>query len=687
MTLKKQICAAVMLGSVSYMANAGGPLDSLDIKSRMLYSDPGSSARAEATHLMRKPGSLGLIVGTSPYTSNILMSKVGTTSSGISYYLNSFGNNAEGEGGMPGKELKVSGVVRLMSYYRAMQKYYDDMTTSPRNLSFTDYPISNIGSSNFGGYPNLELNLGSSLSKRFNFNVGYSMSHAFTGDPDAARTLSSLQNLTFTGNWSSGLVRSSLSAGGVMWPSLSRFTMGQPFYRENYFYRLPWDWHRRSFERYTEYYDLSQNMDIPTFGRSPFKGVILNTEVLPWATQFTALYGRTNRNVIFSNQATGFPSQTYALRVSKNVFERWIEGDVGLTYYKKDADTDRISDIADDAEIYSLDWNVKHRGYRSVTDIGLGRIVNPSSTGDWGLAFSTKLEFTRKLSPYPVSVEYYNIDHDIASIDGSIINSNASYEDGGVLNEFIYDNMLLINLNPEVGMISNNRHGINLKAEATFGDLKVELGYAMSQERENIYDTITFQHRANAFSRSRFTPWFQASGPYKRIKSYWLTTFETVTVTDEANGIATDYKKGFNQLELLLKYKTNLLAKQLVVLLFNNYGSIQDGFSIAPEMSDNAFIRTMYQDLTVAYKLGRNYNIVLNGSWESNKGNNRTQLSDENGKPIDQTGWSFAMGIDYDLTKTANVHLRHKWYAHEDKNFVLDEFQGTETVFEFKLFF
>lgn len=687
MTLKKQLCAAIVLGSMSYYAEAGGPKDSLDIKSRMLVPSQTSSVRMEHPYMMRKPGSLGLIVGTSPYNSNILLSSVGTTSSGISFYKDRFGNQDDGENGILGSELKVSGVVRLLSYYRAMDKYYDDMTTSPKNLSFTDYPITNIGSSNFGGYPNLELNLGSSISKNFNFNVGYSMSHSMTGNPDATRTLSSLQNLTFTGNWQSGLVKSSLSAGGVIWPSLSRFTMGQPMYRENYFYRLPWDWHRRSFDRWNEYYDLSQNVDIPAFGRSPFKGVVLNTEVLPWALQFTGMYGRTNRNVTFSNQVTAFPSQTYAMRFSKNVFERWIEGDIGLTYYKKDADIDRFSNTADDSEIYSLDWNVKHRGYRSYTEIGMGRITNPSTTGNWGLAFSTKLEFTRKLSPYPITVEYYNIDHDIASIDGSIINSNANYEDGGANNDFLFDNMLLINMNQEVGMISNNRQGINLKGEMVIGDLKIELGYALSQEKENLYDTVTFQHKANSFSRSRFRPWFQAGGPYKRIKSYWLTTFETVTITDAANNISTDYKKGFNNLELMLKYKWNVGGKQLVALLFNNYTSMQDAFSVLPEFSDGAFIRTIYQDITLAYKLGRNYNILVNAGWESAKGNNRTQLSTENGKPLDQTGWLIAAGIDYDLTKNTNIHLRHKWYGHKDVNFVLDEFKGTETVFEFKLFF
>ena len=224
---------------------------------------------------------------------------------------------------------------------------------------------------------------------------------------------------------------------------------------------------------------------------------------------------------------------------------------------------------------------------------------------------------------------------------------------------------------------------------------------AMSQEIENLYDTITIQHRVNAFSRSRFRPWFQAGGNYGRIKSGWRRTFETLTITDPPT--AQDYKKGFNTLELLLKYKLQFLGKDVVIMNMNAFSSIQDKFMPIPQFSTDAFVRTLFSDITVAYRLGKKYALSGYAGFEKVMGGQRIDLADANGQRIDdasgkptfdpngktinQSGFGFGVGIDYDFSSTAGLHLRHTWMSHKDKNFVLDEFKGQETTFELKLFF
>ncbi len=587
--------------------------------------------------------------------------------------------------GLSLNDIKVSGVVRFITIYRDMDKSYSDMITSQKNMSFMDYPIVGVGSNNNGGFPVLELNLANSALSKFQFNVGYSLGHTFTGeqiDTGYARIMSSRQNLRFSGKWNSGPVRIGVDAGGILWTRMSRFTMGQTEYRDNYFDRVPWDWYRNSFLRYEEYYSLSTNIGAESAGRSPLLGYIVNTEILPLGINVRTIYGRTNLNTTVGNSINGFPSSTFGTRVEKMIFTRRVAGKVGVNYYRKFADTDRSRGIKDEQEILSLDFGLKVRKITLSSEIGHGRINNPLNNNSSGMAFLFKGELDRTVTAYPISLEYYHINYNFASIDGSVMNTNTSVNSGGYGTEYIYDNMLLINVAQQVGQIANNRQGFSLRSESNIKKLKIQLGLSGSRELQNLHDTVTIQHRVNSFSRSRFRPWFMAGGEYGKIKSVWLTTYETVTITDTMS----NYKKAFSNIELFLKYKFRLFNRDLVLLNFNTYNSIQKENPL-PYFSDQAFIRLFFEDLTLAYRLGRKYNIVANAGYEFVKGNNGTQLSPDNGKPIDQYGYAIGGGIDYDFTPTAGIHLRHKYMYHKDKNFVLDEFRGFETTVELKIFF
>jgi hypothetical protein len=583
-------------------------------------------------------------------------------------------------------DIKVSGVVRFITIYRDMDKSYSDMITSPKNFSFFDYPMVGVGSNNNGGFPMLELNLANSPLSKFQFNVGYSLASTFSGqthDSSFARIMSSRQNLRFSGKWNAGPVRIGVDAGGILWTRLSRLTMGQTDYRDNYFDRVPWDWYRNSFLRYDEYYSLSTNIGAENAGRSPLLGYILNADILPWGVRLTGLYGRTNLNTTVANSINNFPSASMGGRLEKTIFTRRVAGKVGLNYYRRAANTDNRKGIADEQEVMSFDFGLKVRKVNFSSEIGHGRVNNPLSPNKTGMAFVFKTELDRTVTAYPISLEYYHIDYNYVSIDGSVMNSNTTVSTGGFGTEYIYDPMLLVNVVQQVGQIANNRQGFSLRSESNIKKLKIQVGVSASQELRNLHDTVTFQHRVNSFSRSRFRPWYMGGGEYGRIKSVWLTTFETVTITDAVS----DYKKGFNTLELFLKYKFRLFNRDLVVLNFNTYNSTQPGFNPIPTFTDKAFVRMFFEDLTLAYRLGRKYNIVANAGYERVLGNYRTQLSLDNGKPLDQQGYAIGGGIDYDFTANAGIHLRHKYMYHKDKNFVLDEFRGHETTLELKIFF
>lgn len=604
--------------------------------------------------------------------------------------------------GMNLKEIKVSGKVRFLTIYRDMDKSYGDMITNSKNFSFVDYPLTNIGSNNNGGYPMLELNFASNPLSKFQFSVGYSFTSSLTGqtaDTAGSRAASARQNLRFGGKWSSGPVKVSVEAGNL-WARISRFTIGAPEYRDNYFDRVPWDWYRNSFLRYEEYYGLNTNIGAEAAGNTPLIGFSGTTEILPWGVKIKGVYGRTNRSTSQAKSIGYYPSYTSAVRVEKNIFTRRVQGRVGVNLYQKKADTDFSRGIPDDIQIVSGDFSMKVYKVKFSSEVGVSELNNPMSKNKQGFGAVFKTEIDRSISPIPVSLELYHIDVNMASIDGSVLNSNRSVNEGGYGTEFIYDSYQMINFAQQVGQLANNRQGFSFLGEGNIKKLKIQLGLSASQELQNISDTITFQHRVNSFSRSRFRPWFQAGGNYKRIKSFWLTTFETLSITDS---VINNYKKGFNTVELFLKYKGKFLGKDFVVLNFNNVNSIQKSFSLIPKFNDGAYIRTFFEDLTVSYRIGKRYTFVGNVGFERAWGNKDVNLADENGleiknaqgrptynkdgKTIDQLGRALGVGFDYDFSNNAGIHIRHKWMDHKDKNFKLDEFRGTETYLELVVFF
>ncbi len=588
--------------------------------------------------------------------------------------------------------VQLSGTIRLLGIYRNMDKYYNDLSTGPNNFSIYDYPLASVGTNVGGGFPQLELNMTSRISPRFLFNVGYSFANTMTGEGygSAGRSASSRQNLFFNGKINAGAFRFDISAGGILWMGLSRFTMGQPEYRDSYFNRVPWDWYRNSSLRYEEYYSLSRNVGAEANGRSPLIGFVAKTDILPLGVKVTTLYGRTNGNVPVGLYTKHFPSYTFGTRVEKIIFTRYVAGKIGANYRGRFNDENAGNAIPYNQEMATLDFNLKIRKVRFAGEIGASQLKgrkygdNPQDVTrphiQTGFGYSIKAELDRDLTTLPISLEFYHLDKWMVSQDGSIINSNPQAS-----TDVLYDLFYMQNLAQEVGIITNNRQGINLKAEKNVGKLKIQFGGAWSRDIENMGDTVTFQHRVNAFSRSRFHPWFNAGGNYGRLKSGWMRTWEVVTITDAANGISTDYLKGYSALELLLKYKITLFNRDLILLNFNSYNSVDDQLKFIGT-TDASFIRVFYEDFTASYKLTKKVSVVGNFGIERAWGGSRTQLA-PNGKPLDQTGHAYALGVDYDFAKNAGLHIRHTWMDHKDRNFVNDEFKGTETNIELKIFF
>jgi hypothetical protein len=619
-------------------------------------------------------------------------------SSKFSERFNYLGLGKNKEKGLLSNNLELTGVVRFLTTFRHMDESYVDMTTSDNHIMFTDYPNSNAASGSNAGFPMLELNLQSKVKENFNFNVGYSLGHAFSGDIEGkSQSIGAVQNLNFGAQLKTGKIKTSIWAGEVLWTNLSRFTMGQPEFTDNFFERLPWDWYRNSFTRYQEYHSLSSNIGSQNLGRAPLQGGIGVMDFLPLQASIKVIYGVTNRSITSSNFGKGFPSYINGYRFEKYIFERTIRGKAGLNVYNKKAYTDFAGELPDNNTMYTLDFDVKVNKIKFTGEVGGSKIDNPGVTdGGEGFGVAFKTEFDRRAVLWPFSVEFYNLTKNFGDVNGSILNSNPTVKQAGYTNEFIYNDSYFGNVSNEVGQLVNNRRGVNLNLEANLGDLKIQFGYSVSQEIEKISDTLTIQHRVNALSRSRFRPWFQASGPYSRLKGFWFRTFETLTLENEG-GFLDRKLLGFNAVDLRFKYRKKIGKKHEIVLInLTTANTIREGFSaLASPVSDKNLVALLYNDFTAAFKVNKKFSLVGNFAVESVKGSTRTNLSPDEEKKgdsdadrvIDQIGHMYALGADYDLSRKVSFHLRTKYMDHEDKNFLKDKFSGYETTFELKIFF
>ena len=583
------------------------------------------------------------------------------------------------------KTIKVTGGARFFAVYRSMDEFYPDMVTPEKDLSFTSYPTVGQGVSNGGGAPLLDLELSAQPTSKFGVTVGYSLFHQFTGEPETAKAAALRSSLTFGGklNTDYGLFKIE-AGGGVIWTSMSPLTMSSIENRFDNFDRLPWDWYTNSWQKYNDFYSASVNLGGESYGNIAFQGIKFSGNGLPLGFNFLGMYGRNNQGLGASKAEGHFPSSMAAGRLENSVGSAVV----GVNYFSQFGDIDNYSEIKDRHTIMTgdLQFNLSN-GVKVYTEFGRGFFENPSVEGpQWGNALIVRGNFPSIVTKLPINAQLFNVGHNFVSNVSTALNSNINVPNQGYGSDLRYATTVFVNPMQEVGQVANNRRGLSLSTGKKIGRWKLELGYAVSQEIENLYDTITFQHRANTFSRSRFTPWIQDAGPYQRVKNQFRRSYEFISIDDET-GLDADYKKSFTAIDLSINYKTRFLGRGIIFKNFTNYNSVQPNLALLPKAGDEAFLRLLYDQFATFYQLNKKVSIVLFYEFERNIANERTELSDYNRKPLDQYGDGFGFGFDYDFSSFSGIYFRHRWMYHDDVNFVKDKFQGQETTVELKVFF
>ncbi len=333
--------------------------------------------------------------------------------------------------------------------------------------------------------------------------------------------------------------------------------------------------------------------------------------------------------------------------------------------------------------ILNSELKFNFKGLTINTESGGGSIQNPiDSVRHWNPVTSVKFDFNRKWLPIPIQLQYFYVGPNIVNLNSSVLNSSNREIQPQFNQQMQYNITTLEGAVTEYGQLTNNRQGINLSTGIDSKKFVFGLALSSSQEIENKFNIISYQHRLNGFNRSQFLFYRNNVGPYGRQLNTWRRNYEKLTVTDSSHS----YKKSYNLIDFSVKYKTSLFNREIIFSNYVNYNSVQDQFSALAYFSDKAYLRALYEEFMTFYALGKNLSVVGLLGLERSWGNVHTNLA-PNGKPIDQTGHGYGIGLDIDITARAGLYLRQRWYNFNDKNFTLDKFRGYDTNVEFKVFF
>ena len=610
--------------------------------------------------------------------------------------------------------VRFSGYVRGFMQYRSMDSYYQDMYGGQRNIAINGV---NPVTRNQDGFPEpfMMLKAEANPTSRTSVVVEYYFDNQMTGQKsDSGRQALIYRLLNFKGNINSNFGTFTLTAGGgVNWAKQSPMTLWNYQYREDLFERWPWQPQGKSSGRYASQYEEKNIAVDNRWGRAGTQGFIFEGTGLPAGFGFMAVYGKTDNSGGFRSyvQTSNSPVKNF---VSGRIYNNALGHEIGVNYFMQYGFTNAQQLKPESQRILTADFKIRPKNLNIYLEAGGGSYMSPDYKEKWSEAINLKVDVDKKVLRFPLTVTMYSIGSSVVNVNSNVLNSSVPFVQPsyptpdklfGATDLTTFPGVIT-----ELGQQTNNRRSLELQGGQTFGNFKFTIGYGVSQEIENKYsidsryNQVDFQHRLNAFPRSRFggsTGIFQNMlGPYGSIVGMYRRTFERVMITDSD----VNYKKSINTLDLSLKYKTNIFNKELVILNYTTFNSAQDKLSAIPVFSSDAFVKYLYNELTAFYSIGKKVTLVGFAGVEKVNANNRTQLVDDNGdlfkvqdylsttkketgKSRDQFGKGFGLGIDYDFATNAGLFIRHRWFDHKDQNFKRDVFKGQESSVEIKIFF
>ncbi|MDG1332470.1 MAG: hypothetical protein P8P74_09075 [Crocinitomicaceae bacterium] len=570
-------------------------------------------------------------------------------------------------------KLSVSGYYRFLGTYTSMDEQYAEMGDITNRLFIGD--DSNI--------PQLSINLSARPSKNTSFSTDFFLWTPLTGsDADYAKGLNLGVNLN--GKHSTKYGTFSVRMGGIHWYTLSPFTFATNtgYNRISLFERNPWDPNTKNeMDRYSQYYQEGLLNQDTRWGQQAFQGFIIDGMRLPKQFSFAFMHGKSQ----FNGGSLPTPNTLTAGKVKKDFNKGFVS--VNAITSARYSDSLAMETIGYNLVTSEFEWRFKDVKVKG--EVGAGTYFSPTYNSQWGEAIDVKVELSKNLTYFPIEFRYFQISPNVINNNGIFWNTSISeynealagieVAEGGQAPIIPFASSLV-----SIGQMTNNRRGGIINLDMPFEKHKITLGYSAAKEITGLSDRITYGHTANNLALSRMWRWaFPADvGPYANLNKIYRGVYETLIITD-----STTAAKGFNSIEISYKSNYKIFNRDLYIFYLGGFYSVQDDFSALPKYSKKAYLQSYSNQIEFYYNILDK--VVLSNYFGVDRiiANDRTQLDTQSGLAKNQIGYSYAIGLDIQLSKNTGLYVRQRWMNYQDINFSLDRYSGTETSVELKIYF
>ena len=555
--------------------------------------------------------------------------------------------------------------------------------------------------------PMLLLKLKGLTKDKISFGADFMLNSPYKGPENLNSQLTLELGLNLRTSFKTSFGTFNLSSGGVNWYRQSRLTVwgNRSFNRESIYHRRPQTRMTNTPQvRYENYYNDGLIDEGIRYGNRAFQGIFINGQNLPKGFSFKGVIGKTpfNRSIIdsLSNNYTG------CFRVNKKFKNNF---NFSYNFLNSTNEIDTINNKYRGYSINTLDFSKKWNLFSVNFEVGLGNYYSPENNFNNGEALILNIISSKKVK-YPIDIQVYRISSEFVNLTGNFLNTS-------VLEIFpnTGSNNRATTIRPQfnspmvgLGIHTNNRQGISLNVEHSFGKLKINAGVGISSEIDTSISSTSYRYNVNAQTLSRLYLFARDWGPYNVLNSTYRNIFENVTISDtNVNGLA-NFKKHFANFEFQAKYSGNLSSKKFYIFFLSRFNSCSRSLHYFPKYNLDVLISQISNQIDFNLELSDKASLILNFGIERIIGNHLTDIGDNtdpsgstvnmilnsinSGNSIvnfsrNQRNRLIGMGLDYKIGKDAMIFLRHNLYNYYDPNFVLNNLKGSETMLELKILF
>lgn len=549
--------------------------------------------------------------------------------------------------------------------------------------------------------------------------------HNFTGNVGQGALNLNLGTSLY-GSINTGIGRFGVQTGGINWVEMSGFTFSSfaGYERFSVFERNAWEGIDGASNRYQFFFDQGTIQRDARWARQAFKGVVFDGYELPGRFSFRLMYGKTPATASLENNLIQYSTGG---QLKKAI---GTNGHVAFNTMNYISDIDSVSNIQSGLRVNTISGQAQIGELTISGEAGIAAAFISTVEPDWGEGIQLTFKTTEKLTKFPIELQVYRMSPKFVNYFASFLSFNSTIPgtDGQIQGVSAGGGGSFAGSITNVGQLSNNRQGLNLHSWLDLGSLKVNFGLGISQELEISSNRMSFGHRINGYPMSRFVPFSSGVGPYQRWTSFFRGVAEDVFITDlDEDGLPLS-KTTFNMFQIHLKQRINEGRFPVYGFYVGSFGSASPEFSVIPEFSDNAYLRTHYHEFDIAIGLSEMFDVVFSYGLETIRGNHQTNnlyYFDDNGvlaganvefvegNTLEQYGLSgstipgadyagaaypapttlnqesthVGFGLDVNANDKTGIYIRHRRFTQNDNGFGGDNIKGHDTSVELKIYF